>query len=388
MGQTPAGVPVNDQTAMQLVAVYACVRIISGLLGGLPMNAMVQRDGITVPTPQNPTIVTDPFGGQASTRWPTRRAGMKQLAISLLLRGDGYGMVTSRDYLLRPARITALHPDAVKVKLDDDGGRTYKVNDKTVDPVDMLHITGMCMPGSPTGMSPIGYARNAIGLGLAAEQFGAQMFGKGAHMTGIVTVPQDLDKTRARQMKEAFEASHSGLQNAHSVGILSGGAQWQNISMSPEDAQFLGTRAAQNLDVAMLYGVPPHMLAQVDRTTSWGSGIEQQNLGFLTYTLGDWLGLFEDAWTAMLPRGQSAVIDTTELQRTDTAGRWTWYQAARNIGGLTIDEIRGKENLPPLPDGQGEDPFAPLNSAHTNNPAWEVGKPDEPTGGPDEPAKE
>jgi HK97 family phage portal protein len=214
-------------------------------------------------------------------------------------------------------------------------------------------------------MSPIAYARTSIGLGLAAEQYGAQYFGKGAHMTGVITVEGDLDKKRAREMKEGFEASHSGLANAHAIGVLSGGATWQNISVTPEDAQFLGTRAAQNLDMAMLYGVPPHMLGQVDRTTSWGTGIEQQAIGFRVWTLDDWLGTFEDAWTAMLPRGQSAVFDTSELERTDTAGRWAWYAVARTIGGMTKNEIRAKEQLPPV-DG-GDDIDAPLNSAHSGD---------------------
>jgi len=365
---TASGVPVNDQTAMQLVAVYACVRILASALSRLPLNAMVDRAGIQVPTPQSPTIVVDPFGGAANTRFPSRRDGFKQLAVSLLLRGNGYGIVTARDYLFRPSRIAVLHPDQVKVTMNDDGGRDYEVNHKKVDnPSDMLHLTGMCMPGSPTGMSPISYARQAIGLGLAAEQFGAGFFGKGAHMTGVITVPSDLDKARARQMKEAFEASHGGLSNAHAIGVLSGGADWKSISVTPEDAQFLGTRAAQNLDVAMLYGIPPHMLGQIDRTTSWGTGIEQQAIGFRVWTLDDWLGIFEDAWTAMLPRGQSAVFDTTKLERTDTSGRYAGYVQARTAGILTRNEIRAKENLPPV-DG-GDDIDAPLNSAHSGDQA-------------------
>ncbi|HWU23257.1 MAG TPA: phage portal protein [Nocardioides sp.] len=364
---TPAGVPVNDQTAMQLVAVYACVRILASAIARLPLNAMVTRDGIQVPTPTAPTIVSDPFGGASTTRYPTRRDGFKQLAVSLLLRGNGYGMVTARDYLYRPSRIVVLHPDQVKVDMNDDGGRDYKVNHKTVDAVNMLHLTGMCMPGAATGMSPISYARTAIGLGLAAERFGAGFFGKGAHMSGVITVPGDLDKTRAREMKEGFEASHSGLANSHAIGVLSGGASWTNISVTPEDAQFLGTRAAQNLDMAMLYGVPPHMLGQVDRTTSWGTGIEQQAIGFRVWTLDDWLGVYEDAWTAMLPRGQSAVFDTTQLERTDTAGRYAGYVQARTAGILTRNEIRAKENLPPIEGG--DDINAPLNSAHSGDSA-------------------
>lgn len=373
---TPAGVPINDQTAMQLVAVYACVRILASAIARLPLNAMVAHGGIQVPTPTMPTIVSDPFGGASNTRFPTRRAGFKQLAVSLLLRGNGYGMVTARDYLFRPSRISVLHPDQVKVEMNDDGGRDYKVNHKTVDAVNMLHLTGMCMPGSATGMSPISYARTAIGLGLAAERFGAGFFGQGAHLSGVVTVPGDLDRERARQMKEAFEASHTGLPNAHAIGVLSGGAQWKEISVTPEDAQFLGTRAAQNLDMAMLYGVPPHMLGQVDRTTSWGTGIEQQAIGFRVWTLDDWLGVYEDAWTAMLPRGQSAVFDTTQLERTDTAGRYASYVEARTANILTQNEIRAKENLPPVEGG--DDINAPLNSAHSGDNAPPADQPPAP----------
>jgi HK97 family phage portal protein len=377
MAPTASGMAVNDQTAMQLTAVYACVRILASALSRLPLNAMVTRDGIQVPTTPAPTIVVDPFGGAGSTRFPTRRNGFKQLAVSTLLRGNGYGMVTARDYLYRPSRIAVLHPDQVKVKLDDDGGRVYEVNRQRVDnPNDMLHLTGMCMPGAAEGMSPVSYARQAIGLGLAAEKFGAQFFGKGAHMTGVVTVPGDLDKARARDMKDAFEASHSGMPNAHSIGVLSGGADWKSISVTPEDAQFLGTRAAQNLDVAMLYGVPPHMLGQVDRTTSWGTGIEQQAIGFRVWTLDDFLGVFEDAWTAMLPRGQSAIFDTTSLERTDTAGRFTGYVQARTAGLYTRNEIRAKENLAPVEGG--DDINAPLNSAHSGDSAPPTAEPPAP----------
>src|SRR5581483_1037813 len=125
---TASGVNVNDQTAMQLVALQACVRILSSAIARLPLNAMVDRNGVKMPTPTAPTIVADPFGGAGNTRFPTRRAGLKQLAISLLLRGNGYGLVTARDYLYRPSRIAVLHPDQVKVTVNDDGGRDYEIN--------------------------------------------------------------------------------------------------------------------------------------------------------------------------------------------------------------------------------------------------------------------
>jgi HK97 family phage portal protein len=218
----------------------------------------------------------------------------------------------------------------------------------------------MSYPEHPVGMSVIQNARNAIGLGLAAEQFGARFFGNGAHMSGIVEVPGDLDKERARNLKESFTASHGGVQNSHTVGVLSGGAKWTPISVAPDDAQFLGTRAAQALDIAMLFGVPPHMLGQVDKTTSWGTGIEQQSMGFLTYTLGAWLGRIEEAWSAMLVNGQLARFDVNALLRTDEAGRYAVYTSARSAAILTTNEIRARENYPPI-DG-GDDIAAPLNS--------------------------
>jgi HK97 family phage portal protein len=221
-------------------------------------------------------------------------------------------------------------------------------------------MMGMSYPGAATGISMIQYAREAIGLGLAAEQFGARFFGSGAHMTGLIEVPGDLDKERARSLKESMQASHGGLSNSHTVGVLSGGATWKAISVTPDDAQFLGTRAAQNLDIAMLFGVPPHMLGQVDKTTSWGTGIEQQGLGFLAYTLSTWLGRFEDAWSAMLARPTSAKFNVDALLRTDAAGRMAFYSAARAAGILTQNEIRALENFGPVEGG--DDIAAPLNS--------------------------
>ncbi|MER6533009.1 phage portal protein [Streptomyces sp900105755] len=374
---TASGVPVNDQTAMKLIAVNACVRIISSAIAGRPLRSMQARDRVLVPVAPAPAIVTDPFGGAASTRFPSRRAGLKQMAVSLLLRGNAYAYVVGRDYLQRPTRLMVLHPDRVRPTLEDDGARSYTIDRQKVDnPADILHVTGLCMPGAAEGMSVISYARNSIGLGLAAEEFGGKWFGNGAHLTGVIEMEANLDKPRARQMKESFEASHSGLPNAHAIGVLSGGAKWKPISVNAEDAQFLGTRAAANLDMAMLFGVPPHMLGQVDRTTSWGTGIEQQAIGFRIWTLDDWLGTFEDAWTTMLPRGQVAQLDTSSLERTDTAGRWSWYATARTIGGMTQNEIRAKENLTPVEGG--DDINAPLNSAHAGDaPPEETPPPDD-----------
>jgi HK97 family phage portal protein len=370
---TSAGVAVTEDTAMQLLAVAACVRILSTTVAGLPFDAIRMRGGLRETLEPPPGIVSDPFGGANDTSMLTRRAGFTQMMVSLLLRGNAYAAITARDGLLRPTRLRVLHPDRVQCRFDAAGRRTYKISRQKVDSEDMVHLMGMGMPESATGMSVISYARQSIGLGLAAEEFGSRFFGQGAHMSGVISVEGDLDRERARMMKEGFEASHSGLKNAHAIGVLSGGAKWTPISVTPEDAQFLGTRAAQNIDIAMLFGLPPHMLGQVDRTTSWGTGIEQQSLGFLRYTLANWLGIFEDGWSAMLPRPQESRFNVDALLRTDTAGRYAVYSMARNAALMTPDEIRALENLPPLPDDAGKDPYAPLNSAHTDAPQGDAG---------------
>jgi HK97 family phage portal protein len=358
---TSAGVPVTEESAMQLLAVAASVRLLSDAVSGLPFDAVRAKGEIRETVEPAPAIVADPFGGAVTSGLPTRRQGISQMMVSLLLRGNAYCLVVSVDSVGRPARLAVLHPDRVSCEWGKDGRRAYKVNRQVVPAEQIIHLTGMAHPEAATGMSVVSYARQAIGLGLAAEEFGARFFGEGAHMTGVVEIDADLDAGRARSIKENFSASHSGLKNSHTVGILSGGAKWKPISVTPEDAQFLGTRAAQNLDIAMIFGVPPHMLGQVDKTTSWGTGIEQQGLGFLAYTLSAWLGRFEDAWSTMLPRPQSARFNADALLRTDTAGRYAVYMAARSAGILTTNEIRALENYGPV-DG-GDEITSPLNSS-------------------------
>jgi HK97 family phage portal protein len=351
---TTAGVAVDEESAMQLIAAMACVRLVSNSVANLPFNA-VRQDGQIKKIVASPTVLSDPFGGVATPGLLRRREGIVQIMVSLLLRGNAYMIVTAYNDAARefgkPTRLRVIHPDRVSVEWDDEGKRAYKVDRKPIDASDIVHITGLSFPEAAAGMSVIAYARHSIGLGLAAEEFGASLFGKGAHMTGIVSVESNLDPTTAKQMKEAFEASHSGLKNAHSVGILSGGAKWTPITMTPEDAQFLGTRAAQNLDMAMLFGVPPHMLGQTDKTTSWGTGIEQQTLGYLGFTLEDWLGRLEDAWTPMLPTALNACFDRDAVLKSDAAGRFAVYSAARTAALMTPNEIRAKENLPPIEGG-------------------------------------
>lgn len=360
---TTSGIPVTESTAMSLLSVNACVRILSQTLANLPFQAVriSGSDGTTkTPVAYQPLIMVDPFGGELTAGMVKRREGMVQMMISLLLRGNAYALITARDKAGRPSRLRILHPDRVACGWASEGARRYEIDRKPVPTENMIHIVGMSYPESPTGISVIQAARNSIGLGLAADMFGARFFGDGAHMTGIIEMEGDLDKEKARILKESFTSSHGGIQNSHTVGVLSGGAKWTPISVTPEDAQFLGTRGYQTQEVAMLFGVPPHLIMQTDKTSSWGTGIEQQSMNFLTYTLQWWVGCFEDAFASLLANGQQAYMDVSAILRTDEAGRYAVYGAARAAALMTQNEIRAREGLPPI-DG-GDELGVPLNS--------------------------
>lgn len=360
---TTSGVPVTESAAMSLLSVYACVRILSETLANLPFYA-VRLGGKTkrtkLPVANQPLIMVDPFGGQMTPGLVKRREGFIQMMVSLLLRGNAYALITARDSSGRPTRLRVIHPDRVTCAWVDDGVRGYEINRKPVPTENIIHIVGISYPESPKGISVIEAARNSIGLGLAAEMFGGRFFGSGAHMTGIIEIEADFDKEKARTLKETFEGTHGGIQNSHTVGVLTGGAKWTPISVTPDDAQFLGTRAAQTMDIAMMFGVPPHLLMQTDKTTSWGTGIEQQSMNFLTYTLQAWVSRFEESFTAMLANGQTAYMDVAELLRTDEAGRYAVYSAARSAALLTQNEIRDREGYEPIEGG--DELNVPLNS--------------------------
>jgi HK97 family phage portal protein len=376
---TSAGVSINADNALMLASVWGCVRIISETIAGLPMSAVNEPDdsGLKKKVKTQPQIVADPFGGNqftsATAQTLSVRAGIAETLVSLLLVGNAYFDVVSRDGRTQlPNQLKIYNPNRVSVDTDAYGTATaYRVDGIEVDPRNIVHIRGLTLPGEALGASVISYARRTIGLGIAAEEFGSRFFSQGATLKGIVEVPGDLTMQKAREVKAAFDATHGGLTNSHLTGVLTGGAKYAPVGVPPEDAQFLGTRAAQTSDIAMMYGVPPHMLGQTDRTTSWGKGIEEQTLGFVKFTLKGWIDRLKDAWNAMLPAGVEVDFDYEELLAPDTSARYTAYMTARNAALMTINDIRAREGLPPVKGG--DDIMAPLNSAHTRDPGYQVG---------------
>lgn len=366
-----SGVPVDQDAILSLTAVTRSVDLISTSIAGLPLDAVKAQGAIRVPIEPPPLVISDPFGGANVLNGfgVTPFEGLSQVMVSLLFRGNAYINIVRRDKTGMPDTLQVLNPDAVKCELNrETGAREYEVNRNPFPTHNMLHVRGLTLPGQPVGVSVLGYAKRTFGLAIAAEEFGSMFFGQAAHPSGIITIPGDMTSDNARAIKEGFESKHSGMRHAHEVSVLTGGAEFKPISITPEEAQFLATRQIQTEDIAMLFGVPPHLLGRVDRTTSWGKGIEEQDLAFLKYTLARWLRPLEDAFSVMLPDPWKARFNIDAFARSDTSGRYKSYLLSRTAAFMTPNEIRALENLPPIEGG--DDLFAPLNSAHTTDPGW------------------
>jgi len=208
------------------------------------------------------------------------------------------------------------------------------------------------------GYSPLSLAREAIGLGMAAEEFGARYFGTGTHPSLVIEHPGQLKNRKA--FREATEDVYGGLGKSHRIMVIEDGMKATPIAIKPQDSQFLETRKFQISEICRLFHVPPHMLADVEKSTSWGKGIEEQNIGFITHTMRPWFVLWEEELGRVLLLESEKdeyffEFDLMALLRGDAVKRWTAYIMGKRNGILNADEIRGWENLNPIPGGLGQE---------------------------------
>jgi len=350
-----AGIPVNDRTAMQHATVFACVRLIADSIAMLPVDAYRKSGDLRLEVSPTPTIVANPYAGLTQFEW------MHQMVTSLVMRGNAFGLVTARDRLEYPTQIMPVSPDDVQITLADNGLPripVYHIGGTIVPREDVFHIRRFTLPGQIEGLSPIQQAALGIGLSLAAERYGARFFGDSANPSSVLETEQDLTDDQVRRTQKQWISSHGGKRHP---AVLSGGFKWRPIAIMPEESQFLETRGYQRGEIAMLFGVPPHMIGDTTKSTSWGSGIEQQSIGYVTYTLGGWLSCIEAAYNQITPRGQFVKFNVDGLLRGDQKSRYDAYTQARNAGWMNVDEIRALEDMAPIPDGSGQTYMQPLN---------------------------
>jgi HK97 family phage portal protein len=362
VGGSFGGVQVNEHTALQQVTVYGSVGLISEQIATLPIKQWKLVNGEPKQIDPSP-VIAQPWAEIDQCDFIT------QGTMSLLLRGNLWGRKIGMDANGCPEQVQLVHPDHARVRRNPSSGAIEVHYWNAPVPDDQVtRKMALSVPDGLQGLSPIEYLRNTIGLARAQDLASGAFFANSARPDGVIQLEGDLDDDETQKMMAAWLAAHQGINRMGLPAILTGGATWKPITMSAKDAQFLEQmQFSASLISGMIYRCPPHMLGMVDKDTSWGAGIEQQELGFVRNTLLIWLKRWEDLMRSWLPPRQFVTFDLSQRLRGDTLQRWSAYQIARVIGAMNNAEVRKEEGLPMPTDAAQiatlEDFAAPLNSA-------------------------
>jgi HK97 family phage portal protein len=353
--KSTAGVSVTEKKVLGIPAVWRAVNLIAGTTGSLPFGPFRAEGAARRPVTsgQAATLLGNPHPDM------TPMELMELIVGHALLWGDAYCW-RDRDGLGRPLHLLPLHPSRIKAGRTREGVKVYQL-DGTMPLTDyeILHVPGFGQDGIG-GVSPVRAAREGFGLALAAEEFGARLFSNGALSTGILTTDGRLNEEQADALHARWKQKRTGLDKAFGTIILDGGLHYQQLTIPPQDAQFLESRSFQVSEIARMFGVPPHMLMDTDKATSWGTGIEQQSIGFLVFTLRPWLTRIEQRFTRILkPEPVYARFTVEGLLRADSAARAAFYKEMWYLGVFSTNDIRALEELPPVEGGDVR--YRPLN---------------------------
>jgi len=358
---TASGEQVSPETALTFSAVYAAVNLLSRSVASLPLW-VYRRFGET--------------GRQRDSAHPLHRllhdapnpdmtafSFREAMQAHVLTWGNAFALI-GRNQAGRVVSLTPIHPARVSMGRDDAGVYTYRIDGgpDVIHADDMLHLKALSRDGL-FGMSPVALARESIAAGIACEKFGARFFGNQARPSGVLKYPRSLTPEQIERIRKSWSAAY-GQEGSHGTAILEMGMEWQPFTIPPDDAQFLQTRQFTVTEIARWFGVPPHMIGDLSRATF--SNIEHQGIEFVTYSLMPWLVNWEQELARKLlsaaEREDYFIEHSPEaLLRGDVTSRYAAYQTALLNGFLSIDEVRAKENLNPLPDGAGQGYHRPAN---------------------------
>ncbi len=353
-GSSNAGKSVTARSAIQVSVVYACVRVIAETIASLPFGIYEETDAGSVKALEHPLyriLHDEPNPEMTSFVW------RETILTHLLLWGNAYCQIL-RNGRGKIIGLYPLLPDRMEVDRDANGVLTYTYTTTTgntvrLRPEDVLHIPGLGFDGV-MGYSPIAVERNAIGLGIAAEEFGSKFFSNGATPSGILTHPNTVKNPKA--LRESWMDAYGGSSNANRVAILEEGMTFTRISLPNNEAQFLETRRFQVEEICRIYRVPPHMIGDLERATF--SNIENQSISFAVHTIRPWLVRIEQIVNkALFPEKEKghffARFNLDGLMRGDYKSRMEGYAIARQNGWMSANDIRELENLNPLSDEDG-----------------------------------
>ena len=361
-GGTTAGKAVTERTAMQMTAVYSCVRILAEAVAGLPLNLYhYLPDGGKEKSYDHPLyrLLHDEPNPEMSSF-----VFRETLMTHLLLWGNAYAQII-RNGKGEVVALYPLMPNKMTVDRDKDGRLYYSYNHSSEEsptlegstvilrPSDVLHIPGLGFDGL-VGYSPIAMAKNAIGMAIACEEYGAKFFANGAAPGGVLEHPGTIKDPQ--RVRESWQSTFGGSGNSNKIAVLEEGMKYTPIGISPEQAQFLETRKFQINEIARIFRVPPHMVGDLEKSSF--SNIEQQSLEFVKYTLDPWVIRWEQSIMRTLlsadEKKQYFVKFNLEgLLRGDYASRMSGYAVGIQNGFMSPNDVRNLENMDLIPDELG-----------------------------------
>ena len=364
MGGTTSGKTVTERSAMQMTAVYSCVRILSEAVAGLPLHLYKYTDSggkaMALDHSLYRLLHDEPNPEMSSFVF------RETLMTHLLLWGNAYAQII-RNGKNEIVALYPLMPNKMSVDRDENGrlyytyyrGSDEAIKNKefavTLQPSDVLHIPGLGFDGL-VGYSPIAMAKNAIGMAIACEEYGAKFFANGAAPGGVLEHPGTIKDPQ--RVRESWQSTFGGSGNANKIAVLEEGMKYTPIGISPEQAQFLETRKFQINEIARIFRVPPHMVGDLEKSSF--SNIEQQSLEFVKYTLDPWVIRWEQSiQRSLLSKDEKAVyfvkFNLEGLLRGDYQSRMNGYAIGRQNGWMSANDIRELENLDRIPAEDGGD---------------------------------
>lgn len=356
------GIAVTEDSAMRLSAVFGAVRVISETIASLPWEVKQDVAGATRTATAHPINKLIHAPNTMMTDFNFREVCQAHLCI----HGNAF-IAIKRNEAGMPIKLIPVHPERVEVKVYQEEKFYYIDQGKeTFDDTEMIHIVGLSFDGI-VGKSVIEAARESIGLGLAADQFGGSFFGNGANVSAILTHPGRLSDEAYKRLMASWERRYSGLDNSHKTAILEEGMNLQKVSISPQESQFLETRKFGVEDIARFFRIPLAYLGSLENSST-RANIEEQGIQFQRNTILPWVKRWEAEFNRKLFGGQEDYyirMNMDGLLRGDIASRYSSYATARQWGWLSVNDIRHYEGLDPIDNGDAY--LQPLNMVEVGN---------------------
>ena len=354
---------ISEESSLAISAVWACVRLLSETVGTLPIHLYKRTDNGRERANGHPChgILLRP------NSYACKFTLLQHLMISTTLWGNGYARIY-RDLKFRPIRLQLLHPTEAEPILTADDQLYYRLHTGELLPCyDIIHLRGISTNGY-SGKSPIAVHRDNLSLSISAQKYGEKFFNQGGNMSGIFKYPNTLKQEAYQRLKKDLIQQSTGLHNAHTPLLLEGGMTYERISIPPEDAQFIATRKFQKTEIATIYGVPPHMIADLERATN--NNIEHQGMEFVQHCLMPYIVKLEEEFNRKLLRDDEYEdyyfkFNVDAIMRGDAKARSEYYKNLYMVSALNANEIRSLEDMNTY-DG-GDEYFVQVNMQTIQN---------------------